>query len=155
MSARAELLDGIIIRLGRRDVAQWHFPNGLLVPDRDDFGLSDAEKAEAQQPSGCGALSVWDVELTAPEQASRFLDKPKARIVLTLEVPRILALTHDLHIVRKPEERPLPGADGHCLLQDVWSNDRRIRQAIQSDLVNLSKPIGTVTAEHEFIPLAD
>lgn len=147
MPEREELQTGALLRLGRRNLADRFFPNGL-APDTDDFGLSDEEKAVAQQPGGTGSLSVWDAELTTPVQAHAFLGSPeKTRIVLELQAQDIRSLPHDLHIFKEPETRPLPGREGHCVVEDVWSPDKRKRKAIQSDLVSKSQVRGRVGPE--------
>jgi hypothetical protein len=144
MTARPEVEAGVVFRLGRRDLTERFFPNGP-VPDTDDFGLSELEKIDAQKLGGKGSLSVWDASITTPEEANAFLESPqKTRIVLDLEVKQIRELPHNLHIFREAEEKELPGRDGHCVIENVWSVDKRIRKAIQSDLVTVSRVRGTV-----------
>jgi hypothetical protein len=144
MADRVEVLAGIVFRLGRNDLTDRYLPNGW-VPDVDDFSLSSTEREETQRLGGIGSLSVWDDQLIAPEGANTFLPMPtKTRIVLDLEVTEIRALVHKLHVYRQPADKPLPGREAHCVVENAWSEEKRIRREIQSDLVNISRVRGCV-----------
>ena len=143
MTDREEIVTGLVLRLGRRDITGRHFPAGLM-PDIDDFGLSDTEKKEACEPEGVGKLSVWDKSIT-PAMANAFMEQPtKTRIVLDVDVPTVVAYSHQLHVYVEPADKEYEGKDAHRVIEDVWREDKNLRRAIQSDLVSASKAIGRV-----------
>jgi hypothetical protein len=129
---RAELTDGTVFRLGRRDLADAFYSAGI-VADVDDFLLSTADDERVQQMA-IGSLSVWDEALTKPSRANAFLP-PRNRAVLWLDVADIRALPYTLRVYREPLPDDRPGADGHCVIENVWSLDKRLRKQIRADLV--------------------
>src|SRR6266446_876047 len=146
---RLELTSGVVIRLPSREIEN-EFNTDRLVPDAGDFALSTEEEERARNGDGVGALSVWDRDLTTPEQAYAFLT-PRTRLTLDLDVRRILeipsklGLPFSLHVFRDPEPRDLPGADGHCTIENVWS-DRQTRKKIRGALAALAKVTGILKA---------
>ena len=84
-----------------------------------------------------GSLSVWDAALTTPAQANAFLPARK-RAVLWLDVADIRNLPYSLHVYREPIPGMLPGADGHCVIENVWAEDKRTRKQIRVDLVEIA-----------------
>lgn len=124
-----------MFRLGRRDVADGFYSNGI-VPDVDDFLLSTADHEQVERMK-VGSLSVWDAALTTPAQANAFLPA-RNRAVLWLDVADIRNLPCSLHVYREPIPETLPGADGHCVIENVWAEDKRMRKQIRVDLVEFA-----------------
>lgn len=140
-ASRSEMLTGVVFRLGRRSEQELFFANGR-VPIPDDFNLGTHEKAEAALRN-FAQLSVWDETLTSPEQAREFLS-PNYRLPLWLSVSDIREIvesgeTQDkLRVFRDPETRPLPGAAGHCVVENVWPTKYDFRR-IRADLISIAK----------------
>ncbi|MBV9494773.1 MAG: hypothetical protein JOZ54_11055 [Acidobacteria bacterium] len=138
---RPELLTGVVFRLGRRSEQELFYANGR-VPIPDDFNLSTNEKTEAAHRN-LAQLSVWDEKLATPEQAREFLS-PNYRLPLWLSVADIREIVEAeetqqrLRVFRDPEERQLPGADGHCVIENVWPTKSDFRR-IRADLVGMAK----------------
>ncbi|MGH7486325.1 MAG: hypothetical protein ACRD3J_21415 [Thermoanaerobaculia bacterium] len=137
---RPEVDRGVIFRLGRRP-EQDIFYSDRRVPIPDDFNLGSDEKADAGK-NNFAQLSVWDESLTTIEQAREFLSQ-NYRLPLWLcvrDVREIIAerLTGEtLHVFREPEKRELPGAEGHCNVENVWPSKQDFRR-IRSDLVAIA-----------------
>lgn len=142
---RLELISGVVIRLPPREIDDEFHVDGP-VPDAGDFALNSEEEDRARNGDGVGALSVWDRDLTTPEQAYAFL-VPRTRLILDLDVERILEipsklrLAFGLHVFRDPEARDLPGAAGHCTIENVWA-DKQTRKKIRGALAALAKVAG-------------
>ncbi len=138
---RPEVFDGVVLRIGRRSEEQLFYAAGR-VPIPDDFNLGSDEKAEAERRN-YAELSVWDERLTTPIQAREFLS-PNHRLPLWLSVAQIREILESpvtkqtLHVFRDPEERPLPGADGHCIVENVWPSKADFRR-IRADLVTIAR----------------
>jgi hypothetical protein len=127
---REELADGTVFRLGRRDVSDAFYADGI-VPDVDEFLLSTADNERVQQMK-VGSLSVWDAALTTPAEANAFLP-PRTRAVLWLVVSDLRSLPYELRVFREPLSVDRPGADGHCVIED-----KRLRKQIRADLVEIA-----------------
>jgi hypothetical protein len=132
---REELADGTVFRLGRRDVNDAFYVDGI-VPDVDDFLLSTADNERVQQMK-VGSLSVWDAALTTPAEANAFLPA-RTRAVLWLAVSDVRSLPYDLRVFREPLQEGQAGAEGHCVIENVWSDDKRLRKQIRADLVEIA-----------------
>ena len=138
---RSEVERGVVFRLGRRPEQELFYPD-RRVPIPDDFNLGSNEKAEAVK-NNFAQLSVWDETLTTPEEAREFL-APNYRLPLWLCVADIRQIVakrssgEKLQIFRQPETRRLPGADGHCSIENIWPSKDDFRR-IRSDLVALAK----------------
>jgi hypothetical protein len=132
---REELTDGTVFRLGRRDVGDAFYADGI-VPDVDDFLLSTADNERVVQMK-VGSLSVWDAARTTPAEANAFLP-PRTRAVLWLGVSDVRRLPYDLRVFREPLPENRPGAEGHCVIENVWSDDKRLRKQIRADLVEIA-----------------
>src|SRR6266487_495851 len=131
MSAdQPELFTGVVLRLGRRSEQELFYPHGrVAIPD--DFNLGSHEKTEAERDN-FAQLTVWDESLTTPDEARHFLS-PNYRLPLWLSVNDIREILESketqrrLRIFREPETRPLPGADGHCNVENVWPSKADFR----------------------------
>lgn len=138
---RPELFAGVVLRLGRRSEEELFYAAGR-VPIPDDFNLGSDEKAEASRLN-FAQLTVWDERLTTPDQAREFLH-PNYRLPLWLSVAdirRILessATQQTLRVFSDPETRPLPGADGHCNVGNIWPSKADYRR-IRADLVGIAR----------------
>ena len=138
---RSEVFEGVVLRLGRRSEEELFYASGR-VPIPDDFNLGSDEKAEASR-TNFAQLTVWDERLTTPEQATEFLS-PNYRLPLWLSVADIRdilesqATQQSLRVFRDPEKRPLPGAEGHCNIENVWPSKADFRR-IRADLVAIAK----------------
>lgn len=132
---REGLADGTVFRLGRRDLGDAFYSDGI-VPDVDDFLLSTADNERVQQMK-VGSLSVWDAARTTPAEANAFLP-PRTRAVLWLDVVDVRSLPYALRIYREPLASEQPGAAGHCVIENVWAEDKRTRKQIRADLVELA-----------------
>jgi hypothetical protein len=143
---RAELTEGTVFRLGRRDAGDAFYSDGV-VPDVDDFLLSTADNERVQQMK-VGSLSVWDAALTTPAEANAFLP-PRSRAVLWLDIADIRGLPYGLHVYREPLPEQRPGAAGHCVIENVWSEDKRSRKQTRVDLVDLAmrRPLARTDAD--------
>ncbi len=139
-SDRPELLTGVMFRLGRRP-EQDLFYSAERVPIPDDFNLGSSEKLDAAK-TRFAQLTVWDELQTTPEQARQFLTQ-NYRLPLWLRVEdirRIIASRETgerLRVFKDPERRPLPGANGHCNVENVWPSKNDFRR-IRSDLVAIA-----------------
>lgn len=138
---RREVLAGVVLRLARRPEQELFYPAGR-VPIPDDFNLGSNEKEKAAQER-FAQLSVWDETLTTTEQAREFL-APNFRLPLWLSVRDIREILESaetqqkLRVFRDPEPRRLPGADGHCNIENVWPSKADFRR-IRADLVAAAK----------------
>ena len=100
-----------------------------------DFRLTDKECAAAESNEGIGGLSVWDFERTTPDQARAFLGTPRPTIY-SLNVAAVRGITaYSLHVCRDPINDPREGADGHCLIANVYSRDEKVRRSIRAILM--------------------
>jgi hypothetical protein len=139
---RPEVFDGVVLRIGRRSEEQLFYAAGR-VPLPDDFNLGSDEKAQQAERRNYAQLSVWDERLTTPSEAREFLS-PNYRLPLWLSVAGIReilessATRQTLPVFRDPEERPLPGAGGHCIVENVWPSKADFRR-IRADLVAIAK----------------
>jgi hypothetical protein len=123
------------------------------APDSGDFLLNSTERERAENGDHVGALSVWDRVRTKPEEAYAFFLEPHGtRLILDIDVeeirkiPRKLRLPFDLHVFRDPLTCEQAGADGHCAVENVWSEDDQIRKKIRRALAAQSKVVGVITA---------
>ena len=104
--------------------------------------MGSDEKAKAARVN-FAQLTVWDENLTTPDQAREFLS-PHYRLPLWLSVKDIRGILESeetqrkLRVFRDPEMRPLPGADGHCNVENVWQSKADFRR-IRADLVVIAK----------------
>lgn len=144
MSAdRPELIAGSVLRLGRRTEDEL-FIADKRSPQAQDFTLASKEAAEAALRK-VGQLSVYDSEQTTPAQARALMEKPeKYRLVFTLDVARIRETEFDLHVWRDPNPNGdrRAGAEGHCVIENVWSADPDRVRAIRADLMRFAGPVG-------------
>ncbi|HET8797575.1 MAG TPA: hypothetical protein VFO89_07805 [Thermoanaerobaculia bacterium] len=140
-AVRPEIITGVVFRLGRRSEQDLFYADGR-VPIPDDFNLGTNEKADADIRR-FAQLSVWDETLASPEQAREFLS-PNYRLPLWLSVAAIREIAESdetpqrLRVFRDPETRQLPGAEGHCVIENVWPSKRDFRR-IRADLVGIAK----------------
>ena len=146
---RPELHAGVVLRLGRRPEEEVFYSDGR-VPIPDDFNLGSDEKADAVRLN-FAQLSVWDERLTTPEQARQFLS-PNHRMPLWLSVADIRRILESpttqrtLRVFRDPEQRSLPGAEGHCVVENVWPSKADFRR-IRADLVAIARASREEVAE--------
>lgn len=154
--SRAEITEGVVMRLPPREIENELNIDGH-APNPGDFALSSTEKKQAEDGDEngghIGSLSVWDRGRTKPEEAYGFFKEPcVTRLILDinvekiLEIPKKLELPIDLHVFRDPLKSEKDGADGHCALENVWSNDRQIRKKIRLQLAVVSSVVGIITA---------
>lgn len=130
-----ELTEGIVFRFGVRraeDMFYAEYRRPLVI----DFDLGSDETAEARKQH-FASLSVWDEARTTVDQAREFIS-PERRLPLWLSVADIRALQHDLKVVRAPHAKELPGREGHCDIQNVWSDDKLTRRKIRADLRDIA-----------------
>ena len=131
--------EGIVFRLCTQRT-----PDGLyfykeVKPIPVDFRLTDKECAAAEFNGGVGGLSVWDFNRTTPEQARAFLTTPRPTIY-SLSVAEVRGITSaDLHVCRDPINDPRAGADGHCLVANVYSRDEKVRRSIRAVVMRVAK----------------
>jgi len=135
---REELLEGVVFRLARRSEHELFFPD-RRVPLPDDFNLGSTETAKAQEHK-FAQLSVWDETRTTVDQAREFLSPPY-RMAFWLSVRQIREILQSeaqrLRVFRDPEARPLPGADGHCVIENIWPSKADFRR-IRADLLSIA-----------------
>ena len=138
---REELVAGVVFRLARRS-EQELFISDRRVPLPDDFNLG-SDETKAAKELNFAQLSVWDEQCTTVEQARAFLSPPY-RTAFWLSVSDIRQIvqsraesTH-LRVRRDPEARQLPGADGHCVIENVWPSKSDFRR-IRADLISIAK----------------
>ncbi len=138
---RLEMTTGVVFRLARRSEQELFFPD-RRVPVPDDFNLGSAETEKARQES-FAQLSVWDEGRTSVEQARAFLSPPY-RMAFWLSVADIREIvesrrdgTH-LRVYRDPVARDLPGADGHCAIENVWPSKSDFKR-IRADLISIAR----------------
>jgi hypothetical protein len=144
MSAlRPELRSGRVLRLARRS------PDDLYIEDRlspqmEDFRLASNELKEAAAIK-CGQLSVYDRQITTAEQARALMSKPsKYPWGFHLSVEAILNdVGFDLHVFRDPNPNGdmREGAQGHCVIENVWSEDEDRMQDIRAELMRIAQPV--------------
>jgi hypothetical protein len=138
---REEVASGVVIRLARRKEEDLFYAD-KRVPIPDDFTLGSDERASAVRDN-FAQLSVWDEALTTVEQAREFL-APNYRLPLWLSVKDIKAIIEApenqryLRVFRDPESRPLPGAAGHCSIENIWPSKADFKR-IRADLVTAAK----------------
>jgi len=148
MSAiRAELLSGRVLRLARRS------PDDLYIEDRrspqmEDFRLGSNELKEAAAKK-CGQLSVYDEQVTTARQARALMTKPSGYPWgFHLAVEAILNVGFDLHVFRDPNPNGdmRDGMEGHCVIENVWSEDEDRMQDIRAELMRIAQPIDEAIA---------
>jgi hypothetical protein len=77
--------------------------------------------------------------------ANVFMEQPaKTRIVLDVDVQKVIAYSHRLRVYVEVAEKYYPGREAHRVIEDVWRADKNARRAIQSDLVSAARAIGRV-----------
>jgi hypothetical protein len=109
----------------------------------EDFKLGSSDLKEAAA-TRCGQLSVYDRQITTAEQARALMGKPaKYPWGFNLAVEAILGIGYDLHVFRDPnpggERRD--GAEGHCIIENVWSESEDTMQDIRAELMRIAQPI--------------
>ena len=138
---RNELTTGVVFRLARRSDQELFFPD-RRVPLPDDFNLGSDETGKAKRDN-FAQLSVWDETRTTVDQARAFLS-PFYRMAFWLSVDEIRQILQSgtgdecLRVFREPATRPLPGADGHCAIENVWSSKSDFKR-IRADLISIAK----------------
>jgi hypothetical protein len=140
-AGREELLSGVVFRLARRS-EQELFIADRRVPLPDDFNLGSGETETAKARS-FAQLSVWDEQRATVDQAREFLSPPyRAAFWLSVsDIRQIVQLQTDdayLRVFRDPEARPLPGANGHCVVENVWPSKSDFRR-IRADLISVAR----------------
>jgi len=101
-----------------------------------DFDLGSNERRVAAEKKQA-TLSAWDESLTTVEEAQAFL-APDRRLPIWLSVKSILALEFDLHVIRRPHDKDLPGREGHCDIGNVWPSDKTTYKSIRSALCDIA-----------------
>lgn len=138
---REELRSAVVFRLARRSEQELFFPD-RRVPVPDDFNLGSDETENASRQN-FAQLSVWDETRTTVDEAREFLSS-QYRMALWLSVADIRQIVEShgdrtyLRVFREPEARPLPGADGHCVIENVWPSKFEFKR-IRADLICIAK----------------
>jgi hypothetical protein len=132
---------GVVFRLARRSEQELFFPD-RRVPVPDDFNLGSDETEKAKQEN-FAQLSVWDDARTSVDQARDFLSPPY-RVAFWLSVRDIGQIVEShrderhLRVYREPVARALPGADGHCAIENVWPSKSDFKR-IRADLISIAR----------------
>ncbi len=139
---RPELTAGLVLRLARRRADELFIEN-MRSPQAQDFTLGSRELKEAALKR-CGQLSVYDREITSAAQARALMTKPGGYPWgFHLSVEAILNIAFDLHVFRdpNPDGDMREGAEGHCVIENVWSPDEDRMQDIRAELMRIAQPI--------------
>lgn len=141
MSAhRPEMTAGVVLRLARRPL-EYQFVGDPMSAQAEDFKLATND-LEVAQGKKCGSLSVYDADITTPAKARALMTKPgKYRAVFRIDVAAIVGNGEfDLHVYRdpNPDGDMRPGAEGHCLLGNVWSAEPERMQTIRALLIKIA-----------------
>jgi hypothetical protein len=136
---RPNVDDGVVFRLCTQQKPDSLYFYKEPKPLPADFRLTDLECEEAEKNDGIGGLSVWDVSRTEPDQARAFLSTPRPT-VYHLRVAAIRSITDlKLHVCRDPLADARKGADGHCLIANVYSKDEKTRRSIRASVMREAK----------------
>ena len=139
---RPELTAGLVLRLARRRAEELFIEN-MRSPQAQDFTLGSRELKEAALRR-CGQLSVYDRAITTAAQARALMAKPGGYPWgFHLSVEAILNVGFDLHVFRdpNPEGDMREGAEGHCVIENVWSPDEDRMQDIRAEVMRIAQPI--------------
>ena len=142
MEGREQLTAGVVFRLARRSEQDLFFPD-RRVPLPDDFNLG-SDETECAKRKNFAQLSVWDETRATLDEARQFLSE-SYRLALWLSVADIRQIFQEtsdrsdrLRVFREREPRDLPGADGHCVIENVWPSKADFRR-IRADLMSIAK----------------
>jgi len=132
--------DDDVIRLGLEQ-------SSYDVIGANQFNLSSEEKNHDWK-----RISVWETSLSTVQQIISIVNKPKRRLVIELNVRNVRSIRIDnvqldvkwdrlnwcIDKDYEKRETYTPGCEGHCGLDGLYSNNKKLRKKIRKELANLA-----------------
>jgi hypothetical protein len=125
---------------------------GLEQSSYDFIGANQFNLSSEEKSLDWKRISVWETSLSTVKQITSFVNNPKRKLVIVLNVQKVRSisianvqldvkwdrLNWCIDKVKEKKETYIPGCEGHCGLDGLYSNNKKLRKKIRKRLADLA-----------------
>ncbi|MGM0460054.1 MAG: hypothetical protein ACQERO_11980 [Bacteroidota bacterium] len=125
---------------------------GLQQSSYDFIGANQFNLSSEEKSLNWKRISVWETSLSTIQQITSFVNNPKRKLVIELNVQKVRSIRiADVQLDVKwdrlnwcidndneKRETYIPGCEGHCGLEGLYSNNKKLRKKIRKELADLA-----------------